>query len=95
LREDDGKSTRWTNAKLKIEMAFNTLLGDRLRDALAVATLELASKQITEPALQKRHHTAEEEDPHAPARSPDTNTRTLTDRAGLKHVSRFKGEKRT
>lgn len=35
--------------KLQVIMRFHTLLGDRLRNALAVSTLELTSEQVSKP----------------------------------------------
>ena len=73
-------------AQLEVEVAFNALLGYSLGDSFAVATFELAGKEIAQPTLEKRNNTAKEEQPDSPARSPNTDTGTLTDRAGVESV---------
>lgn len=50
---------------------------------LRIATLELTSEQVAEPSLEERDDTTEEEEPNAPSGSPETNTRTFTDRSGV------------
>ena len=52
----------------------------RERDVpLGVTTFELPSEQVTEPSLEERNDTSEEEEPNSPTRSPETDTRTFTD----------------
>lgn len=70
-------------AKLEVEVRVDTLLRDRLGDALRVAALELAGEQVAEPALEKRDDAAQEEEPDAPAGRPEADTRTLADRTGV------------
>ena len=59
-------------------MGLDTLLGDSLGDALRIASLELASEEITKPAFKKWHNTTHEEQPDAPTGSPEADTRTLS-----------------
>ena len=85
------------SAKFEIVVGLDSLLRNRLRDTLAVATLELTSKQVAQPdithnrsacqcyeasgrnvpSLQQRDDATHEEQPNAPARSPEAATRTL------------------
>lgn len=61
-------------------MRVDTLLRDRLGDALRVAALELSSEEVAEPTLEQRDDTAQEEEPDTPAGRPETDTGTLADR---------------
>ena len=58
-------------AQLEVVVRLDALLGHRLGDALGRAALELARQQVAQPALEERHHAAQEEEPHAPARRPE------------------------
>ena len=75
-----------TNAELEVEVTFNTLLRHRLCNTLAMATLELARKQVSEPALKQWHDSTKEEKPHTPARRPDANTGALSNGTGVEAV---------
>ena len=94
------------SAKFEIVVRLDSLLRNRLRDTLAVATLELTSKQVAQPdkthnrsacqcygassrnvpSLQQRDDATHEEQPNAPARSPEAATRTFAHRAGVEAV---------
>ena len=67
-------------------MGLNTLLGDGLGNTLRITSLELTRQQVTKPAFQKWYNTAHEEKPDAPARSPETDTRTLTNRTRIEAI---------
>lgn len=67
-------------AELEVEVRVDTLLRDRLGDALRVAALELSSEEVAEPTLEQRDDTAQEEEPDTPAGRPETDTGTLADR---------------
>ena len=47
---------------------------------------ELAREQVTQPALEQRHHAAQEEEPHAPARRPEAAAGALAHRARVEAV---------
>ena len=44
---------------------------------------ELAGQKISEPPFQKRHDSAQEKQPHTPARSPEAAARAFADGAGV------------
>jgi hypothetical protein len=44
-----------------------------------VTTLEMSCQQVSEPALQQWHDTTQEEQPHSPARSPESTTWSFSD----------------
>lgn len=67
-------------------MRFDTLLGHGLCDALAVTTLELARKQVAQPAFEQWRDTAHKEQPNSPSRSPESATRALADWSGVEAV---------
>jgi len=66
-------------SKFEIEVRFDTLFRNRLCNSLRVTTFELTSEQVTEPSLEERNDTTEEEEPNSPSRRPETDTRTFTD----------------
>ncbi|CAN8015572.1 unnamed protein product, partial [Ixodes persulcatus] len=71
--------------QLKVEVALDALLGDRLGDALGVASLELPGQQVAQPALQQGGDAPHEEEPHPPAGGPDPAARALAHGA-LEHT---------
>lgn len=64
-------------AKLKVVVALYALFCHRLCDGLVLAAFKLSGKEIAEPALEERHHTSQEEEPHSPHRRPEANPRAL------------------
>eukprot|EP00965_Chrysotila_dentata_P150735 4980259-Pleurochrysis_carterae.AAC.1 len=73
-------------AQLKVVVRLDALLGHRLGDALGRAPLELAREQVAQPALEQRHHAAQEKEPHAPAGRPDAAARALAHGASVEAV---------
>jgi hypothetical protein len=67
-----------SSSKLEVVMRLDTLFGDSLGDALRITSLELPREEITKPTFKKGHDTTHEEQPDAPAGSPEADTRTLT-----------------
>lgn len=72
--------------ELEIVVRLNTLLRHRLGDTLRITALELTGEQVAEPALEQGHDAAHEEEPDAPAGSPEADTGTLADRTGVEPV---------
>jgi hypothetical protein len=64
--------------KLEVIMGLDRLFGDSLYNALRIMSLELACEEITKSVFKKWHDTTYEEQPDAPIRSPEADTRTLT-----------------
>ncbi|SRR6266436_376514 len=75
-----------SSSKLEIVMGLDTLLGDGLGDALRITSLELAREKITKPTFKKWHNTTHEEEPDAPTRSPEADTRTFTNGTGIEAI---------
>mmetsp|Transcript_889 Transcript_889/g.2132 ORF Transcript_889/g.2132 Transcript_889/m.2132 type:complete len:706 (-) Transcript_889:1206-3323(-) len=73
-------------AKLQVEVALHALFGDCLGDALRDTALELTCQQVPQPALEQWHDATQEEEPHAPARRPETTPRPLADGPGVEAV---------
>lgn len=69
--------------KFQVEMRLHPLLGNSLGYTLTVPTLELPSQQVTQPSFKQRDNTPHEEQPDSPSRRPETDTRTLTNRASV------------
>ena len=67
-------------------MGLHPLLGDRLSHALAVSAFELPGEEVTQPPLQQWGHAPHKEEPHPPARGPETTAGTLTNRAGVEPI---------
>lgn len=67
------------STQLEIVVGLDTLLGHCLGNALGVTTLEMSCQQVSEPALQQWYDTAQEEQPHSPARSPESTSWSLSD----------------
>jgi hypothetical protein len=67
-------------------MGLNTLLSDGLRDALRITSLELTRQEVAEPTFKQGHNATHEEKPDAPAGSPETYTRALTNGTGIEAV---------
>lgn len=72
--------------KLKVIVRLNTLFGDSLSYALRITSLELASQKVSKPALKKRHNPTHKEEPDSPARSPEADTRTLSNGASVEAI---------
>ena len=72
--------------QLQVKVRLDPLLGHRLGDALAVATLELAREQVAKPALEQRDDAAQEEQPDAPHGRPEAHARPLTHGPGVEPV---------
>lgn len=64
-------------SQFKIIMALHTLFSDCLCNSFGVSTLKLTRQKITKPAFKQRSNTTHEEQPHTPARCPDTTAWTL------------------
>lgn len=64
-------------AQFEIVMGLNALLRNRLGNTLRVSSLEMSREQVSEPSLEQRHNTTHEEEPHAPPRCPNPDTRAL------------------
>mmetsp|Transcript_3343 Transcript_3343/g.8103 ORF Transcript_3343/g.8103 Transcript_3343/m.8103 type:complete len:350 (-) Transcript_3343:723-1772(-) len=69
----------YCGTQFQIEMTFDALLGQRFRNPLRHASLELPSEQISQPTFQQRHHSAQEEQPHPPSRGPKTAPGSFSD----------------
>ena len=74
------------STQLEVVVAFDALLGDRLGYALGMATFKVASKQVSEPSLEKRHDAAQKEDPHTPRRSPEAAAWAFADGPGVEAI---------
>lgn len=70
--------------KFQVEVRLYPLLGNSLGYTLTVPTLELSSQQVTQPSFKQRDNTPHKEQPNSPSRRPETDTRTLTNRASVK-----------
>lgn len=75
-----------TSSQLQVILRLNSLLGDCLGDAFTVTTFKLSGKEIAEPSLQQRHYPPYEEEPYAPPRCPEPNTRSLTNLPSIEPV---------
>ena len=73
-------------AQLDVEVALNTLLRHVLGDSRGVSPLELPGEKVAEPALEQGDNASKEEEPHAPARGPETDSGTLSHRPGVEAV---------
>lgn len=69
-------------------MRLDALLGDGLGNTLAMAAFELTGKKVAQPALNKRHDTTQEKQPHAPARAPKAHSWALANRTSVEPDTR-------
>lgn len=67
------------SSQFQIIMTLHSLLGHRLSNALRVSSFKLPRQQVAEPSFQQRSHSTHEEQPHAPAGSPESTSRTFAD----------------
>jgi hypothetical protein len=75
-----------SSLKFEVVMGLDTLLGDSLGDALRIMSLELAREKITKPAFEKWYNATHKEEPDAPTRSPEADTRTLANGTGIEAI---------
>jgi hypothetical protein len=73
-------------SELELVIGLNALLRHRLGNALVVTSLEMTREKVSKPPLEQRDDSTKEKEPHSPAGSPETATRTFTDRTGVKTV---------
>ena len=73
-------------AQLEVKVGLDALLRYRFGDALGVPALKLSREQVSEPTLEERHNTTQEEEPHAPARCPEATPRALAHGTGVETV---------
>jgi hypothetical protein len=59
---------------------------DRRKACVSASVLLISSEKISEPPFQKRHDSAQEEQPHTPAWSPKAAARAFTHRASVEAV---------
>lgn len=71
------------STEFQVEVRLHSLLGNSLGYTLTVPTLELPSQQVTQPSFKQRDNTPHEEQPDSPSGRPETDTRTLTNRASV------------
>jgi hypothetical protein len=76
-----------SSLKLEVVMGLDRLFDDSLHNALRITSLELAHEEITKPAFKKWHDTMHEEQPDMPTRSPEADTKTLTN--GTDNMARW------
>jgi hypothetical protein len=76
----------YRGAQFEIVVAFHSLFGDSLSNALGVASFELTGKKIAQPTFKKGHNASQEEEPHTPAWSPEATTGTFAYRSGVEAI---------
>ena len=76
----------YSSSELEIVVTLNSLFSDCFSDPLTVSPLELSSQQVTQPSLQQRDNTTQEEEPYSPAWSPDSASWTLSNWTLIRHI---------
>ncbi len=69
-----------SSSQLQVIMTLYPLFGDSLCHSLRMASLELPGKEVTQPPLKQWNDSTQEEKPDSPAGSPESTTRTFTNR---------------
>ena len=76
----------YSSSEFEIVVTLNSLFSDCFSDPLTVSSLELSSQQVTQPSLQQRDNTTQEEEPYSPAWSPDSASWTLSNWTLIKNI---------
>ena len=62
------------------------LLCDHFGDTFTIATLELSSEEVAQPALKKGNYAMHEEQPNVPSGHAETTTRALSNWTHIKTI---------